>query len=79
MILGTDPDQDMIDIELCDPDLDGIPIRDLRLPLDTLILSVHRDGHTIVSHGYTRLRLHDKVTVVGSLKSLEEVMLKFEA
>ena len=79
LILGTDPDQDMIDIEICDPDLDGIPIRDLRLPLDTLILSVHRDGHTIVSHGYTRLRLHDKVTVVGSYKSLEEVALKFEA
>ena len=79
LILGTDPDQDMIDIEVCDPILDGVPIRDLRLPLDTLIMSVHRDGHTIVSHGYTRLRLHDKVTVVGSHKSLEEVILKFEA
>lgn len=79
LILGTDPDQDMIDIEVCDPVLDGMPIRDLRLPLDALIMSVHRDGHTIVSHGYTRLRLHDKVTVVGSHKSLEEVILKFEA
>jgi Trk K+ transport system NAD-binding subunit len=79
LILGTDPDQDMIDIEVCDPVLDGVPIRDLRLPLDALIMSVHRDGHTIISHGYTRLRLHDKVTVVGSHKSLEEVMLKFEA
>lgn len=79
LILGTDPDQDMIDIEICDPDLDGMPIRDLRLPLDTLILSLSRDGHTIVSHGYTRLKLHDKVTVVGSQNSLEEVILKFEA
>ncbi len=79
LILGTDPDQDMIDIEICDPVLDGMPIRDLRLPLDTLIVSVSRDGHTIVSHGYTRLKLHDKVTVVGSRKSLEEVILKFEA
>ena len=79
LILGTDPDQDMIDVELCDPILDGTAIRDLRLPQDALILSVSRDEHTIISHGYTRLRLHDKVTVVGSLKSLEEVILKFEA
>jgi Trk K+ transport system NAD-binding subunit len=79
MILGTDPDQDMIDIEVCDPILDGMPIRDLSLPLDTLIMAVNRDGHTIVSHGYTRLRLHDKVTVVGSSKSLDEVTFKFEA
>jgi Trk K+ transport system NAD-binding subunit len=69
----------MIDIEVCDPILDGQFIRDLRLPLDTLILSVSRDGQTLVSHGYTRLKLHDKVTVVGSPKSLEEVVLKFEA
>lgn len=79
MILGTDPEQDMIDIEVCDPVLDGQFIRDLRLPLDTLILAVSRDGHTIVSHGYTRLKLHDKVTVVGSPKSLEEVALKLKA
>jgi Trk K+ transport system NAD-binding subunit len=79
MIMGLDPEQDMIDIEVCDPALDGMPIRDLRLPLDTLILALSRDGHTIVSHGYTRLALHDKVTVVGSRKSLDEVALKFEA
>jgi Trk K+ transport system NAD-binding subunit len=79
MILGTDPAQDMIDIEVTDPALDGLYIRDLRLPLDTLILSLKRNGHTIVSHGYTRLELYDKVTVVGSRKSLEEVILTFEA
>ena len=79
MILGSDPGQDMIDIEVTDPALDGRFIRDLRLPLDTLIVSLSRDGQTIVSHGYTQLKLRDKVTVIGSPKSLEEVALKFEA
>ncbi len=78
LILGAAPEQDMIDVELRDPNLDGILIRDLRLPLDTLILSVFRDGQAIVSHGYTRLKLHDKITVVGSPKSLDEVTLKFD-
>ena len=75
----SDPGQDMIDIEVTDPALDGRFIRDLRLPLDTLIVSLSRDGQTIVSHGYTQLKLRDKVTVIGSPKSLEEVALKFEA
>jgi Trk K+ transport system NAD-binding subunit len=79
LVLGMEPDQDMIDVEVCDPTLDGVPIRDLRLPLDALILSVRREGQAIVSHGYTRLKMHDKVTVVGSHQSLEEVILKFEA
>ncbi|MCP4425845.1 MAG: potassium transporter TrkA [Chloroflexi bacterium] len=78
LILGSAPGQDIIDIEVCDPDLDGVPIRDLRLPADMLIMTVRRDDQTIMSHGYTRLRLHDKVTVVGSEESLDEVMLKFK-
>jgi len=52
-------------------------LRDLRLPTDAIILSVKRKGQMIISHGYTRLRLKDIVTMVGSPKSLEEVRRKF--
>ncbi len=79
LLLGLEENQDTIDIEVRDPSLHGVALRDLRLPLDTLILSVHRNGHTLISHGYTRLELGDRVTVVGSLTSLDEVMLRFEA
>ncbi len=61
-----------------DPNLHGIALRDLRLPTDTLIVAIHRHDNDIVSHGYTRLRLGDKVTVIGSSKSLEKVVLKLE-
>jgi Trk K+ transport system NAD-binding subunit len=79
LLLGMEVDQDIVDIELRNPNLDGITLRDLRLPLDTLIQSIHRNGHMIISHGYTHLELGDRVTVVGSVESLEEVMLHFEA
>ncbi len=79
LLLGLEEGQQVIDVEVCASDLHGMPLRDLRLPLDTLILSVRRNNYAIVSHGYTRLELGDKVTVVGAPDSLEEVMLKFTA
>lgn len=76
ILLGLEDDQDIIDIEVRDPLLDGVALRDLRLPDDVLILSVQREGHVLISHGYTRLKVGDHVTAVGSETCLEEVMLK---
>lgn len=78
LLLGMDARQDVVDIEVRNPDLHGIRLRDLRLPLEVLVLSVSRGKHTIVSHGYTRLRLGDKVTIVGSEEKLAEVMVRLE-
>jgi Trk K+ transport system NAD-binding subunit len=79
LLLGMGGNQDVIDIEIRNADIDGLTLRDLRLPLDVLVLSVSRDHNTIISHGYTRLRLGDKVTMVGSADKLAEVMLRFDA
>ncbi|MFQ5435830.1 MAG: potassium channel family protein [Anaerolineae bacterium] len=79
LVLGMEPNQDMIDLEVRDRSLDGVMLRDLRLPLDTLILSIHREGQAIISHGYTRLKFGDKVTLVGSTASLDEATLRFDA
>jgi Trk K+ transport system NAD-binding subunit/Kef-type K+ transport system membrane component KefB len=78
LLLGMEEHQDIVDLEVCNPSLHDLTLRDLRLPLDTIILSVRRNGHLLISHGYTQLKLGDRVTVVGSQESLEEVMLRFE-
>jgi Trk K+ transport system NAD-binding subunit/Kef-type K+ transport system membrane component KefB len=78
LLLGMDGDQDLVEVEVRNPALHGMVVRDLRLPLDTLVLSVRRKGHTILSHGYTRLELGDHVSVVGSEESLEKVILRFD-
>ncbi|MBK7176747.1 MAG: cation:proton antiporter [Chloroflexi bacterium] len=77
MLLGMRAAQDVVDVELRNPDLHGLTLRDLRLPLDILVLSVQRKGETLISHGYTRLELGDRITMVGSLAKLEEVMVRF--
>ncbi|PIB37273.1 hypothetical protein BFP72_18590 [Reichenbachiella sp. 5M10] len=78
LLLGMQPGQDTRDMELLDPSLHGITLRDLRLPSDVLILSIHRGGQMIISHGFTRLRVGDVVTFVGSTESLNAMQLKFD-
>ncbi|HLF33844.1 MAG TPA: cation:proton antiporter [Cyclobacteriaceae bacterium] len=77
LLLGMQKDQDTRDIELLNPNLHGIYLRDLRLPPDLIVLSVKRGGQMIISHGYTRLRLGDVITLVGTISSLENVSLRF--
>lgn len=79
LLLGMQDEQDIVDVEMRNPDLNGISLRDLRLPLDVLVLSVQRNGERIISHGYTKLTVGDKVTMVGNVEKLEEVMLHFDA
>ncbi len=78
LLLGMDETQDSIDIELRNTDFHGLTLRDLRLPADVIILSVTRADHPIISHGYTRLRLGDIVTMVGSKESLDQVQLNLQ-
>ena len=78
LLLGMDESQDSIDIELRNSDIHGLTLRDLRLPSDVIILSVTRGDHPIISHGYTRLRLGDIVTLVGSNDSLDKVRLNLQ-
>jgi len=78
VLFGMDSNYDTIDIEVQDKNLHGTALRDLRLPSDVLIISLNRNGQSLVSHGYTRLRIGDVVTLFGSPDSLEKVHLRFE-
>ncbi len=78
LLLGMDKGQDTMDIEIRNKDIHGMRLRDLRLPSDILVLSIKRKGQLLVSHGYTRLRLGDTMTIIGSEKSLEDLKFKFD-
>jgi len=78
LLLDIESDHQMHDVYVRDPNMHGIPLRDLRLPHDLRIIAVHRHGQDIVSTGYTRLRVGDKVTILGSPESIEAAILKLE-
>jgi len=79
ILLGLDKNQDSIDVEIRNKDIHGMTLRDLRFPTDIIVLSVVRKGQVIISHGYTRLRLGDIVTLVGTKESAENVRFKLES
>ncbi|MDY6822899.1 MAG: cation:proton antiporter [Thermodesulfobacteriota bacterium] len=78
LLLGMDESQDVVELELRNPNLHGIALKDLRLPLDTIVLSIRRQGQMLISHGFTRLEVGDWVTIVGPSESLKEVALRFD-
>jgi len=73
MILGMDQEKDVEEIEILASELQGVPLRNLELPVDALVLSVVRDHRQVVSHGYTRLEIGDHLTVMGGAETLEDV------
>ncbi|MEN8242057.1 MAG: TrkA C-terminal domain-containing protein, partial [Chloroflexota bacterium] len=71
-------DRQVIELEIRNTNLDGLAVRDLRLPMDTLVLQIWREGETLISQGYTRLKYKDRVTLLGSQESLIEVTRMFD-
>lgn len=78
LLLGMEKGQETIDIEVQDRTLHGVLLRDIRIPSDIIILSVKRKDQMIISHGYTRIRVGDILTLVGPEESLENTRLIFE-
>jgi len=74
--LLEDPAQDMVQITLRDPAFHNVALKDVVLPNDVLCLSIERQDHHIVPHGYTQLKLGDEVTLVGSRESLDMVSVQ---
>ena len=78
LLLGLDAGRDVAEIQVGNPNLHEVALRELVLPQDALVLSLRRGDNTLITHGDTRLRLNDWVTVLGSDSSLEEVAVRFE-
>ena len=78
LLFGTEDNKEIADIEILNRDIHGKAIREIHLPLGILLLSVRRGGENIITHGYTRLRLHDIVTVLGKPEDIEQTRFKLQ-
>ncbi|MEO0564232.1 MAG: TrkA C-terminal domain-containing protein, partial [Chloroflexota bacterium] len=72
----ADPRNDVRQVTVNSDDVVGVLLRDLRLPTDTLVLNIARNGDSIVPHGYARIERGDEVTLVGPPDSLEKATLR---
>ncbi len=69
-------DFEIVQRTVTNPHVNGIYVRDLRLPLDVLILGVRRDGQSLLPAGHTQIYLKDELTLVGSPDSLHEATMQ---
>ena len=79
LLMGMDEGLDVIGVELHNPDLEGMAVRDLRLPPGVHVLSLRRRGEVVLCNGYTHIALGDYITVAGPVDGLERLKLYFSA
>ncbi|MCB0332000.1 MAG: cation:proton antiporter [Bdellovibrionales bacterium] len=75
LLLGKEQKKDIVELQVTNPNIHGVSLRDLHFEGDSLVLAIRRKGQVLFSHGYTRLRLGDEVTVAGSVDSLAHVRM----
>lgn len=76
LFMHADPSFDILQVIVNNRDIDGLFVRDLRLPTDVLILEIARKEQTIVPNGNTKVRVRDNMTLVGPPSSLQEVSMR---
>lgn len=60
------------ELEILNPDVDGLQVRELPLHGDGTIMMIKREGNMYVPHGDTYLRLGDIVNVFGTNVAIED-------
>ncbi|MCO6449671.1 MAG: cation:proton antiporter [Caldilineales bacterium] len=77
ILIGDLPGQEIRELIVRDAEMTGRALREIAMPSDVLVLSIHRDSETIVPHGYSRLKVGDAVNVWGSIESLDILQIRF--
>jgi len=73
MHMFTKPENGLFQINMNNPQYDGIPLRRFPYLGDAIIVRVFRENDSIVPHGDTELKLGDRIVVTGSAESVEEL------
>lgn len=63
---------------MTNPDLDGVPVADLRLPAGVLPMEVRRGESVLLVDGRTRLQARDELTLIADDEARAEIRLVFE-
>ncbi len=72
LLTSTTDKQDIREMQLNNPALDGKRVRHLQLSGDLLIVSISREGELLIPHGNLHVQLGDQMTVLGSREGLEK-------
>ncbi|MEO8287041.1 MAG: monovalent cation:proton antiporter family protein [Chloroflexota bacterium] len=72
MLMDQEDDVEVVDAQLGNAQLAGLPLRRVRLPGSVLVMAVRREGETMVPNGDTVVRSGDTLMLVGSPAALRD-------
>jgi CPA2 family monovalent cation:H+ antiporter-2 len=72
LLTNVTDDRDIRQVSVRNAGFVGRKVRDVRLPGETLIMSIRRNGDFIIPHGNVELDLWDHLTLVGCPDELDE-------
>ncbi len=75
LITRTDDDKEICEVIVHNRNILNVPLRDLKLPEDIMILAVRKAGQLIVPNGDTRLEYGDQLTLLGPYECVDNVRL----
>ena len=75
LLTATSDEQDMREVMLTNPELDGRRVRTLGLPGNLLVLSIGREDEMLIPHGNTRLQNGDRLTILGNISELQDAAM----
>ena len=78
LLTSTTDQQDIREMQLSNPALDGKRVRHLQLSGDLLIVSISREGELLIPHGNMHVQLGDQMTVLGSREGLQKAQSLLE-
>lgn len=65
--------REMLQVRVTNPAIDGLSVKDLRLPPGVLLLEIRRAQSVVLVDGHTKLRLGDEVTLITAEESQSEL------
>ncbi|WP_100330602.1 monovalent cation:proton antiporter family protein [Bacillus xiapuensis] len=74
----TNKETSLYEIKLLNPQYEGMTLRKFPFTGDVIFVRIFRDKDSLVPHGDTELRLHDRLIVTGSKEYVDELKRELE-
>ena len=69
--------REMLQLRVANPTINGLAVRDLRLPSGVLLLEIRRGKSVVLVNGHTTLRVGDEITLITAEESEPELRALF--
>ncbi|MCP4514154.1 MAG: hypothetical protein GY824_02835 [Delftia sp.] len=73
LMADLDDEHDVVEMRLTCPDMTNLPLAGIELPQGAMVVLIRREGDVIYPSGETRLRLGDRLTLMGPLEAVREL------